>query len=782
MAERLKTLVLENRPEALGWFQNTLDGSLFRCQVVGNLEEFKIKFKADSPQIIVLGLPSADFSNVEAIQSIASLAPQTPVVVMVESASDNEILECIQNGAQGFLRVKTLGSHVVSSVLFQAYEHQKAINSVNEGRRMLQNLISNLPGFVYRCRNDEYWTMEYLSEGFKALTGYDPKQVLHNQAFAYEDLIHPDDRIRIRKEIQKAIRKGDRFKLEYRILTSDKTEKWVWEQGNAPEGLKADALLEGFITDITEKKYRENQMQLIIGIGDVLNSIMRPADFSQKVLEKLGDLYKTGNSAILLPRENGDRFYIEAATGDWENLPGLEVDTRMRPYVDVFSNNKIYLLDREKDKQTLSDSDEFLSKAKRFIAFLPLISQQRKIGLVVICRETEFSIQDREVIQTVAEMISTAIERAVLYRKAEKHVKHLESLHAIDQAITAVFDIQVVNKVILDQACRELEADAADILILNAPANMLEFCGARGFIDPMTTHLRIPLTTSTAGQVLLENQAIAISSLEENPLSFTRKNMLVENFQSYFARPLSVKGETVGVMEVFFRRPSYPDDEWINFYNALATQAAVAYDSHRKYTDLQKIQQNMASSLRSTIETWSRTLELHEIETHGHIRRVTNETLQIAKLVGIREEDLPNIERGALLHDIGKLAIMDDILQKKGALTDEEWTEIKRHPEISRELLSNVKLLEDAVDIPYSHHENWDGSGYPQGLKGEEIPLPARIFAVVETYDALISPRPYREAWSKKQAIQYLIEQKGKKFDPKIVDLFVDTHAKNPTQ
>ncbi len=782
MAERLKTLVLENRPEALGWFQNTLDGSLFSCQVVGNLEDFKTKFKADSPQIIVLGLPSAGSSNVEAIQSIASLAPQTPIVVMVESASDNEILECIQNGAQGFLRVKTLGSHVVSSVLFQAYEHQKAISSVNEGRRTLQNLISNLPGFVYRCRNDEYWTMEYLSEGFKALTGYDPKQVLHNQAFAYEDLIHPDDRIRIRKEIQKAIRKGDRFKLEYRILTSDKTEKWVWEQGNAPEGFKADGMLEGFITDITEKKYRENQMQLIIGIGDVLNSIMRPADFSRKVLEKLGDLYKTGNSAILLPRENGDRFYIEAATGDWENMAGLEVDTRMSPYVDVFSNNKIYLLDREKDKQALSANDEFLSNAKRFIAFLPLVSQQRKIGLVVICRETEFSIQDREVIQTVAEMISTAIERAILYRKAEKHVKHLESLHAIDQAITAVFDIQVVNKVILDQACRELEADAADILILNAPANMLEFCGARGFIDPMTTQLRIPLTTSTAGRALLENQAVAISSLAENPLSFTRKNMLVENFQSYFARPLSVKGETVGVMEVFFRRPAYPDDEWTNFFNALATQAAVAYDSHRKYTDLQKIQQNMASSLRSTIETWSRTLELHEIETHGHIRRVTNETLQIAKLVGIREEDLPNIERGALLHDIGKLAIMDDILQKKGALTDEEWTEIKRHPEISRELLSNVKLLEDAVDIPYSHHENWDGSGYPQGLKGEEIPLPARIFAVVETYDALISPRPYREAWPKKQAIQYLIEQKGKKFDPKIVDLFVDTRAKNPTQ
>jgi HD-GYP domain-containing protein (c-di-GMP phosphodiesterase class II) len=106
-------------------------------------------------------------------------------------------------------------------------------------------------------------------------------------------------------------------------------------------------------------------------------------------------------------------------------------------------------------------------------------------------------------------------------------------------------------------------------------------------------------------------------------------------------------------------------------------------------------------------------------------------------------------------------------------LTDEEWAEIKRAPEISRELLSNVKLLQDAMDIPYSHHENWDGSGYPQGLQGENIPLPARIFAVVDTFDALTSPRPYRDAWSKKQAIEYLIDQKGRKFDPKVVDLFL---------
>ena len=205
---------------------------------------------------------------------------------------------------------------------------------------------------------------------------------------------------------------------------------------------------------------------------------------------------------------------------------------------------------------------------------------------------------------------------------------------------------------------------------------------------------------------------------------------------------------------------------------ALATQAAVAYDSFKKYSELQRMQQNVSASFRTTLETWSRSLELHDIESQGHIHRVTNETIRLARELGMEESELPNIERGALLHDIGKIGIMDEILLKKGDLTEKDWEEIKRHPQIARDLLSNVKLLEDALDIPYSHHENWDGSGYPQGLKGEQIPLSARIFAVVDTFDAMTSTRPYRHAWTKSEAIQYLIDQKGIKFDPDVVDLF----------
>jgi len=778
----LNLLVIEANKKICQWFQSALDTIPLAYKTVDNLMNLKELLRAGEFDVIILGLPVAGFSRFEAIQSVANAAPDIPVVILVDTDSDLEVLESIKNGAQGFIRFGTLGSNLINSVLHQAYEHQKAIHSVKESQRMLANLVSNLPGFVYRCRNDEYWTMEYLSDGFMGLTGYSPEDFIQNKKNTFEEIIHPEDRKRIREQIQMAIKKGSHFQLEYRILTADKKEKWVWEQGNAPIGDAADALLEGFITDITEKKYHENQLRMMISIGEILSNVTRFSDFSHIILGKVKDLYKTGQTAILICDPNTGQFKVEAATGKWEKFIDREIFVDTPPYSSAFQKKQVVLIDRETIKKPVLAKDDFLFQAGRYLAVIPLIAQNKNAGLVIVGREIEFSQQDSDVVRTVAEMIATAIERANLYQKTDKQLKHLESLHAIDQAITAVFDIQVVNKIILDQACKELEVDAADILILNAPANILEYSGARGFIDQMIGSIRVPLTTSVAGKVLLENQEFAIPNLEENPLWFIRKNMQVENFKAYFARPLSIKGKAIGVMEVFLRKPFFPDDDWENFFTSLATQAAVAFDSYRKYSDLQKMQQNMASSLRSTFETWSKSLELHDIETHGHMRRVTNNTLRLAKRMGIDEEELPNIERGALLHDIGKLAIMDDILQKKGALTDDEWKEIKRHPDISRELLSNVKLLEDALDIPYSHHENWDGSGYPQGLKGEAIPLAARIFAVVETYDALISPRPYREAWGKKQVIQYLIDQKGKKFDPGVVDLFLDLQKESKNQ
>ena len=181
----------------------------------------------------------------------------------------------------------------------------------------------------------------------------------------------------------------------------------------------------------------------------------------------------------------------------------------------------------------------------------------------------------------------------------------------------------------------------------------------------------------------------------------------------------------------------------------------------------------------ATIEGWSHAMDLRDKETEGHTQRVTELTLKMAHALHIGEENLAHIRRGALLHDIGKLGVPDSILLKEGKLTDEEWVIMRKHPIYAHEMLSQIDYLRPALDIPYCHHEKWDGTGYPRGLKGEEIPLAARMFAIVDVWDAVTSDRPYRAAWSKEQALAYIVEHSGTQFDPEIVQVFLKVIKKD---
>lgn len=189
--------------------------------------------------------------------------------------------------------------------------------------------------------------------------------------------------------------------------------------------------------------------------------------------------------------------------------------------------------------------------------------------------------------------------------------------------------------------------------------------------------------------------------------------------------------------------------------------------------ELETLHNELLSAYDETIQGWSQALELRDKETKGHTLRVTQKTVTLAQLSGLGEETLKHIWRGAMLHDIGKMGIPDAILRKTGKLTEAEWQIMRQHPIYAYEWLSPIAFLRPALEIPYSHHEKWDGSGYPRGLKGEEIPIAARLFAIIDVWDALTSDRPYRPATEFEEAFQYVLSQSGKHFDPQIVDLFI---------
>ena len=251
------------------------------------------------------------------------------------------------------------------------------------------------------------------------------------------------------------------------------------------------------------------------------------------------------------------------------------------------------------------------------------------------------------------------------------------------------------------------------------------------------------------------------------------KLWLEEGFKCMDAVSLISKGQVKGVLNVYHRKAFTPNPAWSSFLETLAGQAAIAIESTQLFNGLQQANMELAVAYDATIEGWSRAMDLRDKETEGHTERVTEMSMRLGKAMQLGEEYLVQLRRGALLHDIGKLGVPDHILLKADKLTDEEWQIMKRHPQFAYDMLYSITYLHRALDIPYCHHEKWDGTGYPQGLKGEQIPLAARIFAIVDVWDALTSDRPYRKAWSKPDTLKYIREQSGKHFDPQVVDIFL---------
>ncbi len=365
-------------------------------------------------------------------------------------------------------------------------------------------------------------------------------------------------------------------------------------------------------------------------------------------------------------------------------------------------------------------------------------------------------------------------ERKLSERKIEKQVKRLAALRDIDAAITSSLDLRISTTVILREIINQLAVDAADILLFNPATQTLEYADGRGFRTGALRHTRLRLGESYAGRSALERRIVHIQNVSAGDNDFVRSPLLAqEGFADYFGVPLISKGQIRGVLEIFHRTVLHPDQEWLDFLEALGAQAAIAVDNAVMFNDVERSNTELVLAYESTLEGWSRALDYRDKETEGHSKRVTDITVTIARAMGLNDDELVNVRRGALLHDIGKLGVPDNILLKPGKLTDEEWTIMKKHPAIAHDLLSPIPFLKKALDIPYCHHEKWNGAGYPRGLKGEEIPLAARIFSVVDVWDALRSDRPYRPAWSKEKTMEYILQEVGAAFDPKVVEAFI---------
>ncbi len=340
-------------------------------------------------------------------------------------------------------------------------------------------------------------------------------------------------------------------------------------------------------------------------------------------------------------------------------------------------------------------------------------------------------------------------------------------LLVIAQDMMSTLDLNTLLNKITAASSELTNAQAASILLFDPIQQELFFRASTHLKAPLLDDLRVPLDGSIAGDIIKSGKPMVIqdaqSDVRHHKGTGITSAFITENL---LAVPMFVKGQTMGVLEALNKIDGEFAESDQELLLALGAQAAVALENAQLFDALQK-------SYESILEGWAKALELRDYETQGHTLRVTELTLRIAREMGLKGNDLVIIRRGAILHDIGKIAIPDQILLKPGKLTSEEREIMTRHPTYAKEMIEKIVFLHPVIDIPYYHHEQWDGSGYPKGLKGEEIPLNARIFAIADFWDALTTNRPYRKALPGEEVKAMIAERSSTHFDPDIVEVFL---------
>ncbi len=527
------------------------------------------------------------------------------------------------------------------------------------------------------------------------------------------------------------------------VKTAERFRGRIFETRKFPFKMGSETMIGGYIRDITEQSRAESELEIEVKIGAILRENHTKDSIMSAVCSMLEEM-----DGIVSTRFDDGRA---SSDNDPEAHPGTA--SGAAPASSAASSKR----------------DEIVEMR------LPLTVQNRNLGDIVIDRRGEPEADELENMLLLAGMVANALHVTDLREETEDRLRKITALSLIDESIGGAVDLESTLELVIDQAMAMLRADAATIFLLDNDDENLRLAVAKGFSRSRGIGEFIPVGTPYVGVSAAERRTISANDFSSlDAFSPFAEMLRGEGFSSFHCTPLVVQSKILGVMGVYLKNKVMTGPDWLGFFETIARLAAIAIDNKTMYRDQQMAKEELAVAYDATIEGWSRAMDLRDKDTEGHSRRVTGLTLDLATKLGIQGEALVHIRRGALLHDIGKVGIPDSVLLKPGPLTEEEWTIMKRHPEFASAMLSPIAYLRPALEIPYSHHEKWDGTGYPLGLAGEAIPIAARIFAIVDVWDALTSDRPYRKAWSAEKALDYIRSQIGAHFDPRVGAAFIE--------
>jgi len=667
----------------------------------------------------------------------------------------------------------------------ETLQRAQALRELKESREIYRKFFHTSRDAVFIIKEDGRWID--MNQSTLALFGYQDQDQIWNDSFL--DLYwSAEDQASFNEKVKK---EGSlkNFPMKFRKKDGSKIDSLVSATPYEIDGKVVG--FQGLIQDISElvraedeKKETLRQQQIIDDLAVMIGTSLDVEQIYQNIAEHVSQLFNLDCLNIFKLEAGSNHVTMEYMLAGKNGRSRCENN---QSRLDLLPSAVTEELLNSKTSLKVDDISDFLGGTQQeqgecSSLIAPIVVEDRVIGIIQVLNYQSgfFSEADLALLTRVTNVVAIGLKKTYLFQESQSLVNKLSSLQRMEQAVLENLSIGTTLDALMDDLVKELNVDAADILYYHPKLKTLKFITQTGFKQNILQHTDLEIGEGLAGLACESQKMVKVLDLDHTEHNIIRSlEFSTEKFTSYFSVPLLAKSRLVGVLEIFQREKFEPDQEWMDLLEMIGGLAALAIDHQNLYKDLTRSRANISSAFDAIIEGWAQALELRGIEARGHWRRVEELSLRLAERVGLKGTDLTDLRRGALLHDIGKMGIPDEILLKGGKLTKEERKVIGRHPLDAFELLKTVESLQSAIDIPLYHHERWDGKGYPYGIAGEEIPLPARIFAIVDVWDALQTDRPYRKAFTMDEALLHMRKQSGKHFDPAILKIFLDIQEEN---
>lgn len=782
MSEQIRVLYLDDNPADQDLVKNLLEREVEGFQVKGiasrqALEEALARGDFD---VVVSDGNILGYEGLQVLDVVRAQAPAVPLILLTGSGSEEMAVEALKKGAADYvlksprhLRRLPLAIRNALDEVHLAREREALLEQLR-----LQSAALQAAGEAVVI-TDRQGRVQWVNPAFTALSGYTLEEAYGHSLRELQRLGYHDPSFY--EILDRIFAEGQSWRGETVNRRKDGS-LYIEEQSITPIRDERGEITH-FVSvkqDVSERKRGEEslrrrlrELDLISAVSYALRTANTPQEIWPPLLDQVLEKMEVEGAAVEILNSDTGELITELGKGIWEPLTGEIIPPGQGISAELLITHRPYLNNEARHDPRLFRPETF-GDCRAAIG-VPMMVKGQIRGLLWVGSRRSLDEEDLRLLTTVGDIAANTLHRLELYDEALRHLKYMQALHTVDRAISSSFDLNFAAGVVLEQCFSLLQADAAGLLLFDPLIYELGCVLARGFRSERYQQFRLSTTRSPAGRAILEGRPLFFPRVDGMVPPCPRQRLLEEEgIVAYWVAPLVAKGQAKGVLELFYRKPTSPKAEDLQFLEGLAQQAAIAVDNAQLLNRLQQTNLDLMLAYDATIEGWSKALELRDRETEGHTQRVVDLTLEIARRMGMSEEQLVHVRRGALLHDIGKLGIPDSILFKPGPLSEGEWAVMHQHPVMARDMLAPIPYLQPAMEIPYCHHECWDGSGYPRGLKGEQIPLSARIFAVVDVWDALTSERPYRPAFSKVEALEYIRGEAGKHFDPQVVKVFLE--------